>query len=144
MKILTLSKRNIHTMPKRPHVRSFAAYLLLKNYYGKLERADIDAIEPEAITPTHKDHWKLRLAFNTNFLRKKLVRLGVLTCVYCGKSNLIIDASNHLVLATADHFVPRSAGGAVFDEKNLVVACSPCNTKKGSKPGFSMDGKHSF
>lgn len=43
------------------------------------------------------------------------------TCQYCGaKSKLTID-----------HVIPRSKGGGDTWE-NLVVACSSCNTKKGS------------
>jgi len=43
------------------------------------------------------------------------------TCQYCGaKSRLTID-----------HVIPRSKGGQDTWE-NLVVACSKCNTKKGS------------
>jgi len=43
------------------------------------------------------------------------------TCQYCGaKSKLTID-----------HVIPRSKGGQDTWE-NLVVACSKCNTKKGS------------
>lgn len=32
---------------------------------------------------------------------------------------------------TVDHVIPRSAGGETTME-NLVTACSPCNSKKGS------------
>lgn len=45
------------------------------------------------------------------------------TCVYCGASNISLQL---------DHVVPKSKGGADTPE-NLVAACKPCNTSKGSK-----------
>lgn len=50
------------------------------------------------------------------FLRDKF------KCQYCG--------NNHDL--TFDHVVPRSKGGLTTWE-NVVAACSPCNTSKGSK-----------
>jgi hypothetical protein len=35
--------------------------------------------------------------------------------------------------ATIEHLVPRSRGGTWMQE-NLVLACAPCNVKKGNKP----------
>ena len=43
------------------------------------------------------------------------------TCQYCGARSKL----------TIDHVIPRSKGGTDSWE-NLVVACSSCNTKKGS------------
>ena len=43
------------------------------------------------------------------------------TCQYCGSRSKL----------TIDHVIPRSKGGQDTWE-NLVVACSKCNTKKGS------------
>ena len=38
-------------------------------------------------------------------------------------------------LATVDHVMPLSKGGAEFDEANCVVACYRCNQKKGDRFG---------
>ena len=46
-------------------------------------------------------------------------------CQYCGDS----FPHNHL---TYDHVIPRSKGGTT-DWDNIVAACVPCNSKKGSK-----------
>ncbi len=46
-------------------------------------------------------------------------------CQYCGE----IHKTNHL---TFDHVIPRSRGGRTSWD-NIVSACKPCNTKKGSK-----------
>ena len=43
-------------------------------------------------------------------------------CQYCGSTRSL----------TIDHVIPRSKGGCDTWE-NLVVACSPCNVKKGDK-----------
>ena len=43
-------------------------------------------------------------------------------CQYCGSTKSL----------TIDHVIPRSRGGKDTWE-NLVVACSPCNIKKGDK-----------
>jgi 5-methylcytosine-specific restriction endonuclease McrA len=43
------------------------------------------------------------------------------TCQYCGSQKRL----------TIDHIVPRSRGGQDTWE-NMVVACSPCNVKKGN------------
>ena len=47
------------------------------------------------------------------------------TCQYCG------DSFDHREL-TYDHVLPRSKGGTTNWE-NIVAACRPCNTNKGSK-----------
>jgi 5-methylcytosine-specific restriction endonuclease McrA len=76
-----------------------------------------------------------RLAVWLNF-REKLLRNmqfdGPLVCHYCGKNNLQIetDSNSDPFLATLDHVIPRSKGGAEYDLNNLVVACFPCNSKK--------------
>lgn len=46
-------------------------------------------------------------------------------------------------LATIDHVVPLSKGGDEKDEKNLKVACYPCNQRKADseKWGVSSVGR---
>lgn len=46
------------------------------------------------------------------------------TCVYCGST------AEHCVLSL-DHITPRSLGGALTDPKNLVTACTHCNSTRG-------------
>ena len=64
--------------------------------------------------------------------RWKALRLIVLardgyTCAYCGA-----DAN------TVDHVVSIKANPSLaMDESNLVAACTPCNSRKGSKGFFS-------
>jgi 5-methylcytosine-specific restriction endonuclease McrA len=46
-------------------------------------------------------------------------------CQYCGRHIAKIDA-------TYDHVVPKSRGGATT-WKNIVIACVPCNQRKGNR-----------
>lgn len=56
-------------------------------------------------------------------------------CVYCKER---ITRSN----ATADHLVPRAAGGKTT-RKNIKAACQPCNSAKGSmSEGLFRDMLH--
>ena len=71
------------------------------------------------------------LRFRWETLHKWQAERGFLECEYCGLKPLIIDADNkHPMVATLDHVIPRSKGGAEMDLSNLVVACRPCNAKK--------------
>ncbi len=44
------------------------------------------------------------------------------TCTYCGCTDNL----------TIDHIVPRSKGGARWDDSNVTTACRTCNQAKGS------------
>jgi hypothetical protein len=55
-------------------------------------------------------------------IREVVVRRDMNFCRYCGRR----VKSFHL-----DHVVPVSMGGS-NDTSNLVVACSPCNLRKGA------------
>ena len=46
-------------------------------------------------------------------------------CTYC-PTKLTMET------ATLDHIIPRSKGGGSTKD-NLVLACKPCNSKKGNK-----------
>ncbi len=50
-------------------------------------------------------------------------------CQYCGRSAAELKPRESL---TRDHLLPLSRGGA-NDWTNVVTACSPCNTRKGSR-----------
>lgn len=77
----------------------------------------------------------IQLIFNTNFLEKMLKTHGELHCEYCGKPHLKIYHWNEKQrhdIATTDHFLPKIDWPDLqFNEDNLRVCCSKCNTKKG-------------
>lgn len=56
--------------------------------------------------------------------RKYLLVRDQFQCQYCNK---LVTAKT----ATIDHVVPKSKGGK-YEWENVVIACSPCNQKKGS------------
>lgn len=66
---------------------------------------------------------------------KAIALLDGWDCHYCGATLAGSQAGLDLGLLkpTVDHVVPRAAGGG--DEiDNKVLACGPCNSKKGAKP----------
>ena len=56
-----------------------------------------------------------------SFFHEERARLGVARCAYCGETERL----------SVDHLVPRLAGGP-DDANNLIPACRPCNSSKGS------------
>ena len=60
---------------------------------------------------------------NVSFSKKNILRRDNFTCQYCG------DKEHPL---TVDHIIPKSRGGKTT-WTNVVVACKPCNMKKGSR-----------
>jgi len=91
-----------------PHIKSRAAYIMLRNQLG------FQTI----------DEW---LSFREEYLNQ----FKVLTCTYCNKTNLERDTDDLSILATLDHIKPLAAGGARYDYNNLTVACHKCNNRKG-------------
>ena len=65
-----------------------------------------------------------------NALRLRVLDRDGWTCLYCGKA---LEGSD----ATADHIVPRDAGGEDADW-NLVAACRACNGRKSNKVMIRM------
>ncbi len=57
------------------------------------------------------------------FSKKNILRRDNFTCQYCGNSNNLL---------TVDHVQPKSRGGKT-NWTNVVVACKPCNLKKGNQ-----------
>ena len=57
------------------------------------------------------------------FSKRNILRRDDYTCQYCG------DREKSL---TVDHIMPKSRGGKTV-WNNLVVACKPCNLKKGNR-----------
>jgi 5-methylcytosine-specific restriction endonuclease McrA len=76
-----------------------------------------------------------QLQFNLKYLRKQKIEHGDIHCEYCGKENLKIydwcERVNHNDVATVDHFYPKSKYEDLKkDEKNFIIACYSCNSKK--------------
>ncbi|MBF0554411.1 MAG: HNH endonuclease [Nitrospirae bacterium] len=93
-----------------PALTSRAAFILLRQSLAREEGNDYES-------------W---LKFRDKFLDGKK-----LTCKYCGKTDLKKESQDDLnILATIDHVVPLSKGGSRYDERNLLIACFPCNRKK--------------
>jgi len=90
-------------------VQSYAAWVLLNK---KLNIAEQNLAE-----------W---LAFRSRFLDK----FPKLVCSHCGKKGLLKDTDDTDRLATVDHVIPLSKGGAQFDENNCIVACFSCNNNR--------------
>ncbi len=65
------------------------------------------------------------------FSRRNIFERDNNTCQYCGKRLSKSDL-------TIDHVVPRSRGGG-DSWGNLVLACVPCNVKKGDKTPQEAD-----
>jgi len=93
-----------------PHVQSHAALSLLVTKLGE---------------ESHKEWLTFRVKYLSQF--------ESLVCHYCGKEGLLIETDDEEHLATVDHVVPLSKGGAEFDPENLVVACLSCNGNKKDK-----------
>lgn len=62
---------------------------------------------------------------NLRFNRDNLFVRDAGECQYCGKAVARAEA-------TYDHVVPRRAGG-VASWENMVLACRPCNQRKGGR-----------
>jgi len=58
-----------------------------------------------------------------SFSKKNILRRDNFTCQYCGNKDHPL---------TVDHIIPKSRGGETI-WTNVVVACKPCNMKKGSR-----------
>ncbi len=63
-------------------------------------------------------------------LRERIFARDEYRCVYCGES----FPAERLSL---DHVQPRMRGGD-NSPGNLVTACQPCNTRKGSAPAWAF------
>lgn len=94
---------------KNHHIQSPAALFLLKRKYRSVE-------------------YYLRWERN----RKAYLSTQEMKCHYCKRDDLLMKTNDEERLATIDHVVPRAKGG-LDDPSNYVVACLPCNQRKGSK-----------
>lgn len=66
---------------------------------------------------------KRKIRKNISFSKKNILRRDNFMCQYCG------DRDHPL---TVDHIIPKSRGGKTI-WVNVVVACKPCNMKKGNR-----------
>jgi len=133
-------KQQIVVLPDSPSMGSLAEYFLLKQSlcFQDPERLFIDPESHQALRKTTLR--KKQRKFNARFLRNELVIQGELHCCFCGKKDLKIEyEKQHEFTASADHFFPKSEGGAAFDEDNLVVSCIKCNHKKQSDFRYISD-----
>jgi len=80
-----------------------------------------------------------QLLFNTEFLEGIFQKYKELHCEFCNKKLELIywyeNTGRNQKMATADHFFPKSLNKELlaFNHKNMVVACSSCNTNKDNK-----------
>jgi 5-methylcytosine-specific restriction endonuclease McrA len=58
----------------------------------------------------------------TRMTRYVLERDGYVCCWCGGRAD------------TAEHIVPQSLGGAIWDPGNLAAACRACNCNRGNRP----------
>ena len=103
-----------------PHPQSYAAQLKLR---AQLLR--------EAMKTGDEWNYYFWASFRCKYLGRQRKEHGMLNCSYCDKKDLKIETKAIELLATIDHVLPVSKGGAMFDESNLKVACYECNQKKG-------------
>jgi len=83
-------------------------------------------------TPKNRERWA-QVQVNEAFLSQQRTEKGALHCHFCRKEVVIHHWSanyNGPDLATVDHVIPLSRGGSDHPS-NMVVACRPCNLKKG-------------
>jgi len=103
-----------------PHPVSMAAAVLLARMLEEAERA----------------RW---IAFRASVLAKARKVHGELKCAYCGQGGLVAELPDTATrgdlrrLATLDHVIPRSKGGAEFDEVNV---------KEWTEEGDRYGGRH--
>lgn len=64
-------------------------------------------------------------------LRARVIEQQGTTCHYCGE-----DCAGS---PTIDHVIPVSEGHDPYDESNLVVACRPCNSRKGPRTAETIN-----
>jgi len=69
---------------------------------------------------------------NSAKMTLRLIDRDGLHCHYCKVLLKFTDAIGLRNRGTVEHIIPSSKGGT-DDMSNLVLACVPCNTKKGNK-----------
>lgn len=65
-------------------------------------------------------------------VREAVLLRDLFMCRYCGRHTSIDLPHSHPARATFDHVVPNADGG-LMNPDNVVVACSPCNSRKGRR-----------
>eukprot|EP00873_Tetraselmis_striata_P046044 jgi/Tetstr1/466308/TSEL_010841.t1 len=89
--------------------------------------------------PRNRRKWA-KLQLTTGFLQAQLALHGDRFCHYCGRTGLKLYSWQESTfvrhydkgdMATADHVVALANGGS-NSTSNLVVACQPCNYRKGA------------
>jgi 5-methylcytosine-specific restriction endonuclease McrA len=113
----SLSKRLGVSLVENPDIKSPAALMLLNR---DLMRQD-DTIF----------NYQTWLDFRDKYFADIMERDYCVRCAYCCK-DLKPDSKDPKDVATIDHVIPVSKGGAVFLLDNLVSACYHCNQAKGN------------
>lgn len=62
-------------------------------------------------------------------LRERAYREQRGLCYWCGREMLTNGPMNHALACTADHLIPRYAGG-LTKPGNIVAACRKCNSSR--------------
>jgi len=105
---LNKRSKNDNIQVETPHLKSRAAYIMLRNQLG------FQTI----------NEW-------LEFRHWYLTCHDELTCRECNKTDLKIDTDNLKELATIDHIKPLAAGGERYALSNLQILCHKCNNTKG-------------
>ena len=72
--------------------------------------------------------------------RKRAIASKDPVCAIC-HTEIDLDAVAFSPLAVeVDHIVPRSRGGALYEQENLQLTHSRCNRRKGAKMASDYDG----
>lgn len=95
---------------------------IIKNYEDYQIRSQNLTIHMPSIVMLTRFH---RLPKRAKFSRRNLYVRDDFKCQYCGNK----FSQDKL---TIDHVIPRSKGGKI-NWSNCVSACTPCNSRKGSK-----------
>jgi len=83
-----------------------------------------------------KYYYKKWLFIRDLYLRTLLESYNMLWCEYCGTYLYLIKNKNPDMtnkVATIDHHIPISKGGAIYDPSNFAVSCWPYNHKFGNR-----------
>lgn len=98
--------------------------------YGSTPLGDYLQLKEEYKLLDSSYNWGHNQSCLLEFKRKVFKQNKVVHCVYCG--NKILRQGKKRILATVDHFFPKSLLGInPSDKRNFVISCSTCNSEKG-------------
>ena len=105
-------------------VHDFSSWRDLSEYAKTniIHTPNFQLMVPEVILLRRYGHFP---KYYVKFNRRNIYQRDNFTCQYCGKNFSREDL-------TIDHVIPKSRGGK-SNWTNVVLACGPCNAKKGSR-----------